>query len=136
MTERNRCANCNSPRAANPCPRCGTPTELAHHSWEEPQLPPIDLIRKLAFEVGYAIGEHGSKERDLDVIAAPWVDTAVTSPQLLTHLANGLDARIVEVEDKPLGRTAATLLMRGWYRPLDISVCPMIESPTPTAQKE
>lgn len=40
-------------------------------------MPPIDRIRELAKEIGYAIGAHGSLERDLDLIAAPWSEEAL-----------------------------------------------------------
>lgn len=109
------------------CSRCNEPTHEPHPEWDWPQLPPVDLIRSLAYEVGYAIGEHGSKERDLDVIAAPWTNDAVSCDVLLSHLARGLNARIVGEEKKPLGRVAATIQLNGWYRPLDISVCPSVE---------
>lgn len=77
-------------------------------------------------EVGYAIAEHGSRERDLDLIAAPWTDGAVSGLELLDHLARGLPAKLVAVEEKPMGRLAATLQLAGWYRPIDISVCPRL----------
>jgi hypothetical protein len=109
------------------CARCNEPTHEPHPEWDWPKLPPVDLIRKLAHEVGYAIGEHGSKERDLDVIAAPWTNDAVNCDVLLSHLARGLDARIVDEEQKPHGRIAATIQMNGWYRHIDISVYPIIE---------
>jgi len=78
----------------------------------------------LAKAVGYAIGVHGTLERDLDLIAAPWTEDAVDYQTLITHLANGLNAVIVDVEAKPLGRYAASIKMEGWYKLIDLSVCP------------
>ena len=40
--------------------------------WEDPALPDINRIRKLAREVGYAVCVHGSLKRDFDLIAVPW----------------------------------------------------------------
>ena len=37
----------------------------------------IDPLRKTARRYGYALGVHGSLERDIDLIAVPWVDDAV-----------------------------------------------------------
>jgi hypothetical protein len=106
------------------CFKCGTETFVPVEGWEEPELPPVDRIRALAREVGYAIGEHGSKERDLDLIAAPWTEEAVGNYALMKHIADGLGAKLVEVERKPLGRYACTIRMVGWYRAIDLSVCP------------
>ena len=117
-------------RNGETCWKCGAETFVPHADWEEPALPPVDRIRELAREVGYAIGEHGSKERDLDLIAVPWSESAVGNHDLIQHIAQGLGARIVEIERKPLGRYAATIQMNGWYKNLDLSVCPMV---TPNA---
>lgn len=100
--------------------------------WKYPELPPVDRIRELAHEVGYAIGVHGTLERDLDLIAAPWTEDAIGNYELMQHIANGLvvnghAARIVETERKPLGRYAATIQMNGWYKQIDLSVCPALK---------
>jgi hypothetical protein len=122
--EPRRCKACHSPRKGETCHKCGDPTFVPHASWEEPALPPVDRIRELAREVGYAIGEHGTKERDLDLIAAPWTEEAIGNAALFEHIAKGLGARVVDMERKPLGRYAATLQMDGWYKNIDLSVCP------------
>ncbi|HZR35500.1 MAG TPA: hypothetical protein VFA75_09005 [Nevskia sp.] len=92
--------------------------------WDYPRLPPVDRIRELAREVGYAIGEHGSKERDLDLIAAPWTDDAVGNYALMHQIARGLGGRLVDVEAKPLGRVGCTIQMNGWFKLIDLSVMP------------
>lgn len=125
--ELRRCQPCNSPRTGDACHKCGSATVAPCKGWSEPSLPPIDRIRELAREVGYALGVHGTLERDLDVIAAPWTDDAIGNQALLEHIAYGLGARIIEVERKPLGRYAATLQMNGWYKNIDISVCPFLK---------
>lgn len=118
------CGQCNAPREGGTCWKCGAETFVPHPIWKEPKLPPVDRIRELAREVGYAIGEHGSKERDLDLIAAPWTENATDSGELIRHIADGLGARVIHVETKPFGRTAATIQMDGWYKGIDVSVCP------------
>lgn len=121
-----RCGACNAPRKGDACWKCGAETFVPHADWEEPGLPSVDRIRELAREVGYAIGEHGSKERDLDLIAAPWAEDAVGNYDLIQHIAKGLGARVAEYESKPLGRCACTIQMDGWYKALDLSVCPKV----------
>jgi hypothetical protein len=120
------CPACNSQRPGTTCWKCGTATVEPCDGWEYPDLPPVDRIRALAREVGYAIGEHGSKERDLDIIAAPWTENAVGNHDLILHIAEGLGAKVVGLERKPLGRYAATLQMDGWWKPIDISVAPRV----------
>lgn len=45
-------------------------------------LPIVDQIRDVAKEHGWAIGEHGSMVRDIDLIAVPWTAEAAT-PEVL-----------------------------------------------------
>ena len=45
-------------------------------------------MRLKARELGYALGVHGSAERDLDVIAAPWTEDAVAALDLAVELRN------------------------------------------------
>ncbi len=123
-SEYRHCPKCNAPRKGAACLKCGEATIEPCKGWQYPKHPPVDRIRELAREVGYAIGEHGSKERDLDLIAAPWTEDAIGNYGLMKHIAEGLGARIVEIERKPLGRYAATIQMDGYYKAIDISVCP------------
>lgn len=126
-----RCQACNSPRTGESCHKCGGALTPKHPSWDEPALPPIDRIRALAREVGYAIGEHGSKERDLDLIAAPWTDEAVSAEQLAQHIADGLGGKIAGIaEDKPAGRYAVNIQMSGWFKLIDLSICPIQSGPS------
>lgn len=124
------CRTCHAPRTGDTCWKCGTATSIPCEGWEWPKSPPVERIRELAREVGYAIGEHGSKERDIDLIAVPWTDAAVGNYALLSHIADGIGARISSIERKPLGRYAATLQMEGYYKAIDISVCPQIYAGT------
>jgi hypothetical protein len=67
-------------------------------------------------------GAAGRGRVDGDVPGAQ----SVRADALLEHIAKGIGARIVEIERKPLGRYAATLQMDGYYKPIDISICPAI----------
>lgn len=47
-------------------------------------------IRRIAWDLGYAVAVHGSMRRDLDVIAYPWIDTAACSATFIRALAVAL----------------------------------------------
>jgi hypothetical protein len=120
------CGRCNSRRKGPFCWKCGNATYEAARKWSNPRLPSASKVRELAREVGYAIGEHGSKERDLDLIAAPWTDDAVSPDELIGHLCSGLNAIEVGRSQKPLGRIAVSLQIDGWFRTIDLSICPAV----------
>lgn len=120
------CVKCNSPRSVDPCPKCGTPLTKPADGWEWPGLPDLARIRDLAREVGYAVGVHGTMERDLDLIAAPWVAEAVEPLALAQHIAEGLGGRVVdfETQDKPCGRWSCNIHTPDWTKMIDLSVMP------------
>ena len=128
------CKGCAAFRSGDICQKCQGETFVPCEGFTECKLPDIELIRKLAKEVGYAVGVHGTQERDLDIIAAPWTDDAVNSWELMQHIAKGLNAHIIDKERKPLGRHAATIQIDGWYKPLDISICPILSDPVQVSQ--
>ena len=93
--------------------------------WTDPALPDFRLIWKVARECGYSIGIHGSLKRDVDLIAVPWTDEAVGNAALVSALCAALNARQVGgPEHKPHDRTAVTLQIDGWYKPIDLSIMP------------
>lgn len=102
------------PMHENPC-----------EGWEDPDLPDFRLIWKVAREVGYAIGIHGTLKRDVDLIAAPWIENSQPTEILIARLCEALRARQVgEKEIKPQGRVAVTLQIDGYYKPIDLSIMP------------
>ena len=95
--------------------------------WKDPGMPDMRLVWKLAGEVGYSIGIHGSLLRDMDLIAVPWIVDAVKDKELVAHLCKGLNAKIVgKHESKPHNRIAVILQIDGWYKPIDLSIMPII----------
>jgi hypothetical protein len=104
-------------------------------------------------EVGYAIAVHGSMARDLDLIAVPWTDEAVSAERLIMHLLAAVDGKLVngsrrkevvgkpepewervpasEPTVKPHGRLAWTIHVgyQGMY--IDVSVTPRLEKAIP-----
>jgi hypothetical protein len=70
----------------------------------------IDDVREIAREHGYAVAVHGSlrRERDIDLLAAPWVKNA-HAPRTLMQAINKLPylSRVKEHDNdapKPHGR--------------------------------
>ena len=72
----------------------------------------LPAIRAAAKTCGYAIGQHGSMRRDMDLIAVPWVETASTKDQLAAAIhkaACGLTGTTYRWTTKPLGRVATSM---------------------------
>jgi hypothetical protein len=122
------CTICNGSRVygtpERECFRCKDGTVA--DAWHEPANPPIDLIRSVARDNGYAIGVHGTQARDYDIIAVPWVEDAASVEELVAALCRVLNAQAVggPPSKKPLGRTAYTLQIEGWFKLIDISITP------------
>jgi hypothetical protein len=94
--------------------------------WDDPKLPDFRLIWKAARDCGYAIGLHGSMKRDCDLIAAPWIDSATSAEELINTICYAINAKQLagSLERKPQGRIALTLLIDGWFKPIDLSIMP------------
>jgi len=116
------CSACNAPRRSPVCLKCGKPTVKPADGWEYPRLPDIALIRSIAKEAGYAIGVHGTLERDLDLIAVPWVEGTLKPTELVENLCKGLNARVLAKEIKPLDRIAVSIQIDGWFKLIDLSI--------------
>lgn len=78
---------------------------------------------------GYAVAVHGSQVRDLDLIAVPWQETALTAQDVAEIIADAIPGVIVgKPEKKPHGRVGFTIYPRWtygfdrWY--VDLSVMP------------
>lgn len=102
----------------------------------------IPRATEVARESGYALAVHGSVGRDLDLIAAPWTDEAVSAEALILALLGAfgfmhahMSSRKTEQEagqpsgdlpaKKPHGRLAWTINFdNGLY--LDVSVMPRL----------
>ncbi|ALC13844.1 hypothetical protein [Sphingopyxis sp. 113P3] len=95
-------------------------------------LPPM---RRTAKDVGYAITVHGSLNRDIDMVAVPWVEHGVADPDELVRRLVGAISGVTgrcyardEWTEKPQGRVAKTLMV--WCGEntgmLDLSVMPTI----------
>lgn len=86
------------------------------------------MVRKLAWEEGYAIGLHGSFTRDLDLIAVPWSERVSEPEHLVRRIvaATGLHSLPSNPGTKPHGRLVWTLIFPAFEDPrfVDLSVLP------------
>lgn len=96
-------------------------------------------LRAVARECGYAVAVHGSEQRDLDLIAAPWMPEATSASTLVQRLCDDLSlieysdgrTRVRNPEPKPWGRLAWSLAGCPKHRYVDLSVVPRCGEPTP-----
>lgn len=95
----------------------------------------IEPVRLAARHHGYAIAVHGSLARDIDLIACPWREHNVSSPDDLVKVlcgaiggVTGSCLRQSERTEKPHGRVAYTLIHGGFIGEIDLSVMPILAS--------
>jgi hypothetical protein len=91
-----------------------------------------------AIDVGYAVALHGSVGHDLDLIAVPWTDAAVSAEELVEHLCRTMDDQVFIYDgsavghqrngvwgEKPHGRRVWSLHLKSWSGSfIDVSVMP------------
>lgn len=90
-----------------------------------------------ARSVGYAVAVHGSRSRDVDLLAMPWTEDAVdleTLAKVIAVAINGYmqgeqDSRL-KVSDRPHGRKSLFVFARDGTI-IDLSVMPRIEEKVP-----
>lgn len=96
----------------------------------------LSAARARARELGYALAVHGSERRDLDLIAAPWTDEAVSAGELAHEIAIAVGGFIPTDEtgsadrnptSKPHGRLAWSIHLGGGPY-IDLSVMPRAAS--------
>lgn len=64
----------------------------------------IPRATEVARESGYALAVHGSVGRDLDLIAAPWTDEAVSAQELILALLGAFGFMGARMEHRSEGR--------------------------------
>jgi hypothetical protein len=95
----------------------------------------LPALRHVAYTCGYALAVHGSLKTDIDLLAAPWRDTAVSAEYLVEKLRAALIGIFgyaepgdgPQPEKKPCGRLAWSFYLqpRGVEGPyIDLSVMP------------
>jgi len=83
-------------------------------------------IRKCAMDCGWAVSLHGSLASDMDIMAMPWVDNAVSFKEMVDRISklfkdNDMSSQyVITYNEKPHNRVVATIpIWADFY--LDIS---------------
>jgi hypothetical protein len=90
----------------------------------------IACATNIARHQGYAIGVHGSRVRDVDLLAAPWIEDCAVTPLMLAEMIAEALPGVLHKKGvkKPHGRVGFTIYPRyrygfdAWY--IDLSVMP------------
>ena len=89
------------------------------------------LLVDVARECGYALGLHGSLRRDLDLIACPWTNEAISAEELKDKILDSLNGVFVhevgKMGIKPHGRVVYTIFLDN-HGFIDLSIMPKHES--------
>lgn len=82
---------------------------------------------KVANCCGYAIARHGSAVRDIDLLAVPWTDEAISPTDLVLKLKAALSLTMgAYTYDKPHGRASFALWFAEWPdHQIDLSIMPL-----------
>jgi len=89
-----------------------------------------DCLVIYARRMGYALAIHGSLKRDLDLVACPWTDDAVSAEELAEMMREAVEGRFDETPERPLperkphGRLAWSILVGADGCYIDLSVMP------------
>lgn len=86
----------------------------------------LATLREAARELGYALALHGSMQRDLDLIAVPWVEEAAEPEALVAAIAKITGGFEIPGENpglKPHGRIGYSLHLGGGPY-IDLSIMP------------
>ena len=76
----------------------------------------VEIVRDIAKKHGWAIGVHGSLERDIDLIAIPWTEDASGTWPLFEEIRDAVGADHAGVQGdlrKPHGRQALMIIQKG-----------------------
>lgn len=93
----------------------------------------VPKLLPVAKRLGYAIALHGSFVRDLDVVAVPWTDEAVSAHELAEALKTEVHGWLVKDSHdpavKPHGRLCWSIHTEDGVGYIDLSVMPRCELP-------
>lgn len=83
----------------------------------------VPMLAHAARPHGYAVAVHGSLQRDLDLVAIPWVEDAADPHVLVEALQQVCKGKLIGPEQKPHGRLAWSIVLAGGAY-VDLSVMP------------
>lgn len=118
--------------ARKDCPAIRLATRAFAEALLDEMLPDLQLAAR---GCGYALAVHGSKARDIDLIAVPWTTHCDTPELLVQRLCGALAAKVGRAlpcaaddwTEKPHGRRAITIILPGMCPEIDLSVMPRVE---------
>lgn len=86
-------------------------------------------LKATALQYGYALTLHGSLQKDLDVVAIPWIEEASNIETLVKALCDSIGGFILEKEctSKPHGRQCYIIHLGGEGGYIDLSVIPPLK---------
>lgn len=87
----------------------------------------------VARENGYCLSIHGSMARDLDLVATPWTEEAISAEALIEKFKADILLKDMDSKDedgKPHGRKSFNLSADGGLY-IDVSIMPVLKSPMP-----
>ena len=92
----------------------------------------LPVLRIVAESCGYAIAVHGSLERDIDLLAAPWRDMEMKAEYFVEQIVKVVDSvctveKVNGPELKPHGRKAWSIHFCGEHY-IDLSVMPTLKT--------
>jgi hypothetical protein len=82
-------------------------------------------LQEIANKNGYALAIHGSMDRDLDLIAIPWVKNCINEKELIDLFSKECNVIIDNYVKKPFGRHGYTFTLYGDYY-IDLSIMPKL----------
>jgi hypothetical protein len=89
----------------------------------------LPALKDEARQHGYALALHGSLQRDMDLIAVPWVENAASEKELVEAIckrANAFPVAGDSPKKKPHGRSAWSLYFGG-HPYIDLCVMPIVK---------
>lgn len=105
----------------------------------------LPKIRAVAKTMGYAVAIHGTMQRDLDLLAVPWVENAVEPIALVKAFADIVDGYVIgdtadnrgglseRPTQQPHGRLSWNIIWGGKAF-VDLSVMPLKQSDASQAE--
>lgn len=86
-----------------------------------------DLAR-IFLDSGYALAIHGSLQRDVDLVAIPWIEKPESIENILKEIVSKFAIKTIdEPENKQHGRIAYTLSIGFGDCAIDLSFMPIIK---------
>jgi hypothetical protein len=82
-----------------------------------------NLMKPIAEKLGYVLFIHGSKVRDIDLVAVPWYPDSQPPEKLVKKLCQNFNMIVAKQEQRPHNRYSYGMFKKGWRdHVIDLSV--------------